>query len=74
MTEAQDERRRAVRRLDLAYGRAYVIFSGDGTYSATRLDNGRTLTAGSPDELARKLEADSMADPVAGWALEEPPR
>jgi hypothetical protein len=73
MTDEPQASRDAMRRLDRFYGTAYLIFSGDGTYSATRLDNGEALTASSPEELRRKIEADMAASPVAAWALEEPP-
>jgi len=62
-----------VRRLDLDWGRAYLIFSGDGVYSATRLDNGRMLTAGGAGLLRRKIELDFSACPVPDEACEDTP-
>jgi hypothetical protein len=73
MTDALSDRRDAGRRLDRSYGTAYVIFSGDGTYSATRLHNGQALVASSPEELRGKIEADLAARPVPAWALAELP-
>jgi hypothetical protein len=73
VTDALQDRQEAVRRLDRTYGTAYVIFSGDGIYSATRLDNGQALTAASPGELRRKMDADLAARPVPAWAREELP-
>ncbi len=73
MTDAITDRRAAVRRLDRSYGTAYLIFSGEGSYSATRLDTGRALLAASPEELRRKIEADMAASPVPSWAREELP-
>lgn len=73
MTDQLPDWRDAVRRLDCAYGTAYLIFSGDGTFSATRLDNGQALIASSPEELRHKIEADMAASPVAARAREELP-
>ena len=65
MPDVPDARRKAaVRELDFHWGEAYVIFSGDGVYSATRLDDRRVLTAGSPDELREKIRKDYDARPV----------
>jgi hypothetical protein len=73
VTDRSSGSRAAVRRLDLCYGQAYLIFSGDGVYSATRRDNGQVLTAASPDDLRDKIEADVTASPVPTWAFNELP-
>jgi hypothetical protein len=73
MTDTPEERRLAIRGLDLSWGRAYLIFSGDGVYSATRRDNGRALTAESPGTLRRKIEDDFAACPVPEDACEDQP-
>jgi hypothetical protein len=64
----------ALRDLDYGWGGAYLIFSGDGAYSATRRDNGRTLTAHSVPELRSLITHDFDADPVPpeAFAEEEP--
>jgi hypothetical protein len=73
MTDTPEERRIAVRGLDLSWGRAYLIFSGDGVCSATRRDNGRALTAETPDTLRRKIEQDFAECPVPEDAFEDQP-
>jgi protein involved in temperature-dependent protein secretion len=61
---AQERRKAAMRDLDRRWGSAYVIFSGDGVYSATRMDELQVLTASSPSELRSKIIADYGARPV----------
>jgi hypothetical protein len=73
MTDTPEERRIAVRGLDLSWGRAYLIFSGDGVYSATRRDNSLVLTAQTPGALRRKIEQDFAECPVPEDALEDQP-
>ncbi len=60
-----------MRQLDFHWGGAYVIFSGDGEYSATRLDDHRVLTAGSPDELREKIRKDYETRPVPRECAED---
>lgn len=55
---------RMMRWLDWRWRDAYVCFSGDGEYSATRLDDLQVLTAGSAFELQLKIVADHHARPV----------
>lgn len=45
----------ALRKLDYAWGGAYLFFSGAGVYSATRRDNGRTLIDESVQGLRTKI-------------------
>ena len=61
----EDQRQKNLMRwLDWRWRDDYVVFSGDGEYSATRIDNFQALTAGSPDELKEKITADYTAQPV----------
>jgi hypothetical protein len=55
---------RALRDLNHRWGSAYLIFSGDGEYSASRMDDLQVLTANSPGELREKIIADYGAWPV----------
>ncbi len=64
MADAAQERKAALRDLDHHWGSAYLIFSGDGEYSATRMDDRQVLTANSPGELRSEIIADYQARPV----------
>jgi hypothetical protein len=61
----------ALRKLDYAWSGAYLIFSGEGAYSATRRDNGRTLTDESVQGLRTKVTNDFDAQPVPRDAFAE---
>lgn len=63
MTEAQRQRN-LMRWLDWRWRNDYVCFSGDGEYSATRLDDHQAIVAASADELQSKITADYDARPV----------
>ncbi|HLH58514.1 MAG TPA: hypothetical protein VKV33_05105 [Streptosporangiaceae bacterium] len=64
MADTAAERKAALRDLDHHWGSAYLIFSGDGEYSATRMDDRQVLTANSPGALREKIIADYEARPV----------
>ena len=48
---------------------AYAITAAAGHWLAQRRDNGRTLTASSPDGLREMIIEDYAAEPVAGCGL-----
>ncbi len=65
----EDQRQKNLMRwLDWRWRDDYVVFSGDGEYSATRLDDLQAVTATSPDELKDKITADYSARPVVRQA------
>ena len=51
------------------WGEAYAITAAAGHWLAQRRDNGRTLTASSPDRLREMIIEDYAAEPVAGYGL-----
>lgn len=51
-------------RLQWSWGSAYKIVGAWGTWLARRCDNGRLLSAGSPDQLRELLIDDYSASPV----------
>jgi hypothetical protein len=66
VTEVTDSQRQRnlMRWLDWRWQDDYVCFSGDGEYSATRLDDRQAVVAGSAVDLRKKIEADYSAQPV----------
>jgi hypothetical protein len=66
ITKVTDKQRQRtlMRWLDWRWRDDYVCFSGDGEYSATRLDDRQAVVAGSVVDLQRKIEADYSARPV----------
>jgi hypothetical protein len=61
---AQAVRNAALRDLDFHWGEAYTIAVGGDGWVARRLDDGRPLVAGSPEELRALIMADYSAQPV----------
>lgn len=53
------------------WGGAYLIFSGEGVYSATRRDNGCTLTDESVQGPRTKITSDFDAQPIPRGAFAE---
>jgi hypothetical protein len=56
----------ALRDLGWNWGEAYDINGADGSWTASRRDNGRLLAAPDPKELHGLIVADYSAQPVAG--------
>lgn len=61
---AEEAPQDALGQLQWSWGSAYGIAGAWGTWVARRRDNGRLLTADSPDQLRELMIADYQAQPV----------